>query len=102
MRAGTIATVVGAVLAAGTFMSTYIYATKTELASVNEKVASQHTELVRDITAVQGDVKSVETEVRGMRESQRELQKSQHVIDENLRRLLRQNRVAPVPRPPNR
>lgn len=90
----TVSTLIGLVLAAIGFFSTYVFATKADLVTTEKEISRVSTaEQLTDasVKALQSDVAEIKTNIKGVEVEQR-------VTNENLRRLLRRRGIKPASR----
>ena len=97
--------IIGTLIGAASFSANYLFATKAEIGDAKIEIlnkqsqdASRIHEVKTEITEVRGDLKAVKRDVEHIMTTQNEYRAEQRVIDENLRRLLRKERVRPLPK----
>lgn len=78
----------GAVAAAIAFAGTWFFATKGELAA--EQKAQE---------ATRGEINVIKVQVDNLKENSRKVDRKVEVIDDNIRRLMRRQRVRALPKP---
>ena len=87
------------------FAANYLFATKSEIGEAKIEILQQQREdatkiheVKTEVTEVKGELKAVKKDVEHIRANQTEYRDEQRVIDENLRRLLRKERIRALPK----